>query len=340
MTEAEHPDDAPLPAAVNRLPGIGRLSLVLIPALVLALALVLPFPVHGRPWGPLFDLAHAPSFFLVFVCIAAVRDRRSGGENSFSPLPWQMKLQRLILPAVVLCGGGIVCELAQQLVARQPALGDVAANCTGLLAGLIWCARRSVTRPRARILLTAIVPILISIPGINPALELLECRRQSLEFPLLASFERDRELSAWLPHEADVQPTTDWSSHGKQSLQIRARQGTHFPGASFVWPVADWTGYSELAFEICNPQPQELTLGINISDHQHPASDFNPADRFRRSIEIPPESTLTVRITLSEIASAPATRGMNMSEISMVDLYMPGTAPGTVVLLDNLRLVR
>lgn len=323
-----------------RVPGVSRLSLLLIPALALAVALVFPFPVHGRHWGPLFDLAHAPSFFAVFVCIAEILDPRSVGRADTSTVRRSLNLPRLILLAAVLCGIGIVCELAQQLVARKPSLGDVAANCTGLLAGFFWCARRSVARPRDRVLLTAIVPVLISIPCINPALEVLECRRQSQEFPLLASFERDRELSAWLPHEADVQPTTNWSSDGQRSLQIRARQGTRFPGASFVWPVANWTGYSELAFEIRNLQPHDLTLGIHISDRQHPASGFDPTDRFRRTIEIPSESTLTVRIALPEIASAPATRGMNMSEISMVDVYLPGTAPGTVVLLDNLRVVR
>ena len=147
MTEAELTGEAPLQASLNRLPGVRRRGVLLIPALALIVALVFPFPVHGRPWGPLFDLAHAPSFFLVFVCIAAVLDRRSGGEKAVSPLPWQFKLQRLILLAAVLCGIGIVCELAQQLVARQPSLGDVAANCTGLLAGIFWCARRCVTRP-------------------------------------------------------------------------------------------------------------------------------------------------------------------------------------------------
>ena len=340
MTEAEPTGETPLQVSLNRLPGVRRRGVLLIPALAMVVALVFPFPAHGRAWGALFDLAHAPSFFLVFVCIAALRDRRSDGEKAVSPLPWQIELQRLILLAAVLCGIGIVCELAQQLVARQPSLGDVAANCTGLLAGIFWCACRCVIRPRARILLTSIVPVLISIPCINPLLELRECRRQSQEFPLLASFERDRELSAWLPHEADVQPTTDWSSDGKQSLQIRARQATRFPGATFVWPVADWTGYSELVFEIRNPQTHDLTLGINISDSLHPASGFDPTDRFRRTIEIPSVSTLTVRMALSEIAAAPATRGMNMSEISMVDLYLPGAVHGTLVLLDNLRVVR
>lgn len=186
----------------------------------------------------------------------------------------------------------------------------------------------------------AIAAILILIPGLNPALELLECRLQEREFPLLASFERRREMSAWLPHEADVQLTSDWSSHGKQSLQIRATNETRFPGASCVWPVADWTGYSALVFEVRNPQPHNVTMGISISDRLHPASGFHPADRFSRSVEISPESTQTVHIALSDISAAPKARDMILSEISMIDLYLPGTSSGTIVLLDNLRVVR
>ena len=340
MTETERPDDPSLRTALNRVPGIGRLSLLLIPALALAMALVFPFPVHGRHWGPLFDLAHAPSFFAVFVCIAAMLDPRAAGGANGSTALWPLNLPRLILLAAVLCGIGIVCELAQQLVARQPSVGDVAANCVGLLAGFFWCAGRRVIRRRDRILLAAIVPALIAIPCINPVLELQECRKQSQEFPLLVSFERDRELSVWTPHEADLQPTTDWSSDGKRSLQIRVKTSTGLPGASFVWPVADWTGYSEFAFEIRNPETRDLTMGIGLSDRLYADSGFDPTDRFRRTIEIPSQSTLTVHIALSEIASAPASRRMNLREIAMVDLYLPDSTPGTVVLLDNLRLTR
>ena len=116
MTEAEPTGETPLQVSLNRLPGVRRRGVLLIPALAMVVALVFPFPAHGRAWGALFDLAHAPSFFLVFVCMAALRDRRSGGEKAVSLLPWQIKLQRLFLLAAVLCGIGIVCELAQQLV--------------------------------------------------------------------------------------------------------------------------------------------------------------------------------------------------------------------------------
>ncbi len=340
MTESSLRDADEPATAVRSSSGSIRPGLLLIPVIALAVVLVSPFPVHGRHWAAIFDLAHAPSFFAVYLGSAAMLDPRSIGWNSASSASWPLNFSRLALLAASLWGIGLICELAQQLVARQPSLVDVAANGLGLLAGFFWCAGRKMRRLRDRFLLTAIVPTLIGIPGINAALELQECRRQHQEFPLLASFERDRESGAWMPHEADVRITTAWSSHGGKSLQITAKPGTRFPGASLIWPVADWTGFSEFAFQIHNPQAKDLMLGISISDGLHPASGFDPLDRFRRTVRIQAETTVTVRIALSDIASAPANRETHLDRISMVDLYMPGMPAGAVLLLDNLHLVR
>lgn len=320
--------------------GFCRLILLLIIVLALAGVLILPIGVHGRQWGPLFDLAHAPVFFAVFFVFVAVIDPAAAGLSNTRQRFCRLSPVRLIIAAAGLCGIGIGCELAQQLYDRQPSLDDVAANCAGLLAGFIWCASRRVMPRGRRMLFASMVPGLLVIPSISPLLELQEWRRQVQEFPILASFERARELSAWTPHAADVQRTSEWSSHGTASLQIRAmpqHQGD-FPGASFGWPAANWSEYSEFRFEVSNPQPHDVALSMNIWDGEHHFGEFDPSDRFRRTVLIRGASTMTVQISVADISSAPAKRTMNMKDVAMVDLYLPDSPSGTVILVDNLRL--
>ena len=49
---------------------VRRLLILVIGGLGLLTGLVFPFPMNGRYWNTVFDLAHAPAFFLIFLLVA------------------------------------------------------------------------------------------------------------------------------------------------------------------------------------------------------------------------------------------------------------------------------
>lgn len=331
----------PVEEAIDRASGRSIRFLILAASVIcLAVSLTFPFSTDARHWGAIFDLAHAPAFFFVFLLIAGVLDPVVIGLNGrLEPLV-SLSVKRLVLLAVSLCVVGFVGEFAQSFVARSPSLLDMVANFTGLLAALFWCASRRIRRPGPRWMLGIIVPALVVAPGISSILELRECFLQRKDFPLLASFERSQELNAWYPHSAQVSVTSEWAALGKQSMRIDGKIAKRFPGAAMAWPIQDWSEYSQLRLDIYNPQDESMTVGINIADSDHAASGHEPSDRYQKSFEVAALSTETITIELSDIATAPLTRDMQMSRISLLDIFMPEADEATTIFVDNIRLTR
>jgi VanZ family protein len=119
-----------------------RLLLVAAVAGILVIVLVFPFPQSGRQWSELFNLAHAPSFFLVFLLAAGLFDPTCIGF----PQSWHRILPlgplHLSVLVSVLLVLGVACEVMQGFVGRSPSVSDVLANGCGLVAGLCWCLSR------------------------------------------------------------------------------------------------------------------------------------------------------------------------------------------------------
>jgi len=317
-----------------------RIFILLAGFIGLASCLIFPFPMQGRHWAALFDLAHAPAFFLVFLGIAGTLDPAAIGLGGCWRPYIRLSLRTLILLSVILCLVGAAGELLQGLVSRSPSLMDVAANCIGLLAAMFWCVSRRLKQSHFRWMLSLIAPALLFAVSVPPLRELRECGVQRQEFPLLASFERAQELTAWFPHQATATFVSDWASHGTQSMRIQGKTKRRFPGATLIWPISDWTGYGQLQLDVFNPQETELVIGINIGDRNHAETGHEPSNRYQQSFNVPPSTVLTITIALHEVASAPVTRLMNMSEIAMLDLYMPDAGQPTILFVDNIRLTK
>ncbi len=321
-------------------PGYARLILVPVLAVVLVVVLLYPFPMEGRSWNAIFNLAHAPTFLMAFLFVVGILDPQVIGVRGSGDPIIAMSGRRIVLLAIALCLFGGLCEFGQTLVGRSASIRDGVANSTGVLAGMIWCVSRRTASGLKRLFLTAAAPAFILPMSIFPIRELLETQRQRTEFPLLASFERSAELLAWEPHEAEMTMAQEWASHGQSCLKLTGKRGTRFPGASFIWPVGDWRGYSNLQIDIHNPGDAVLQVRLNISDRFHATTSFEPTDRFRTVIDVPASSTQTVMIDLSEVASTPVNREMDLSQIALVDVHMTEADEVKTVMLDNIRLLK
>lgn len=317
-----------------------RILLVATFAMILATVLLFPFPQTGRHTSELFNLAHAPSFFAALLLVAGLLDPSCIGFSGTQYRILPLGVARLMILVSVLLVVGVACEVLQGFVGRSPSVSDVVSNGCGLFAGMFWCfSRRQIAR-LGRIGLSMIAAGLLLTASVSPILELYDCWLQHRDFPLLASFERSRELQTWHGQNATTEPSTEWQTDRSSSLKVRGLAGKNYSGANFHWPIADWRGFTALELDVFNPGGNQLTLKITISDNLHAATGYEATDRFATSVELPPQQVVHIRIELADVENSPATRRMDLSEINSLNLFIVRPKSEFVFMLDNVRLVR
>lgn len=300
--------------------------------------LVFPFPMTGRMWGDLFDLAHAPVFCLALIClIGFLAPPAIGLPDRFATIV-PMNVVRVGLITVVLMIAGLVGEYLQKFAGRNPSWGDVAANSAGLLAGLAWVASRQL-RGKARWFLSVTPFLIIAWVSANPILEVLDSVARMNDFPRIASFERPRELGNWGPHGSVIKRTNEWSTDGEYSLSVQLKEGA-YPGVAMLWLESTWADYSSFEFDIRNPGDQSLPIIVKLQDKQHSQTGFDYEDRFHQQVSLSGGETKHVIIDLAAVRSAPAKREMNMDQINMIDIFSVDVKGPTIFMIDHLQLKR
>jgi len=331
------PEELPRSRVITKSFGLRSLLVTGIAAILLTV-LVYPFSQSGRQWKELFNLAHAPAFFAVLTFVTGLLDPQCIGL----PKSWTRILPlgtaRLMILAALLMMLGVACEVMQGFVGRLPSVSDVLANASGLVAGVFWCLSRNRNDQSERIGFSLMAAGLLVVPGWSPVFELYDCYLQHQEFPRLASFERAAELHIWAAHEATIERSTAWATHGVTSLQVRGMAGAKYSGANFYEPVVDWHQFTKLELDLFNPGDKPLTLSITVCDKMHASSDWATADRFSRTIELPAGVHVPVSVELADVESAPATRPMDLSRIASLNLFIVRPDEDFVLLVDNVRL--
>jgi hypothetical protein len=293
----------------------------------------------GRYWNAVFDLAHAPAFFLIFLLVAGFLDPASIGFSRSSRAVLPLTPRRLLLISGLLFVGGVTCEIAQKFVARHPSVEDIIANSVGLMAGTLYCLSLRTRERWYRLTGIPLAMLILIYPSIIHVRELVECVQQRQEFPLLASFERRLELAAWTAHGANVTLDSAWASLGSQSMRIES-YSDHHPGAVMVWPVPDWSNYSSLKFDLFNPENRAVAVGVTISDEDHVEHLWEPSDRFNWSVELLPMEVKSIVIRLEDVASSPETRAMDLSRVSNLNIFMQNSPPGSKLYVDGILLLK
>lgn len=313
-----------------------RICLISLVGAGVLLGLILPFPVGGRLWSQLFDLAHAPVFCLLLIVCAGFFDPGSVGLS-----PQFVKLRHIAAGETLLLAGGCLLlgclgEFLQMFAGRSPSAADLAANCAGVLSGALWVRSCCVVKGRRRWWQAAAVCILV-LAIARPVLGVWGAVQQSADFPVLATFERHIDLDAWAEIRSSMQRTTEWSTDGHHSLRVELFPG-RFSGVNLIWPTTDWRGYDRLTWDIRNASADPLRLTLKIHDAQHVRGGYDPRDRFHFRFEVAPGTVDSLSVNLADVAVAPDTRTMEMSEIAGVELYAADLQRGHILMLDDLRL--
>ncbi len=293
--------------------------------------LLLPLPGITSIDSELLNLLHAPCFAVwAAICCAAWRNRLPRQPIAAGVAVW------LVLSIV-----GFLSEWLQGFVTRTPSWHDEAANIAGAAAGVLWMQSRVVERPAARHGLLAAAIALIVAASVKPTLAIYEYSEQSRAMPILASFERPRELQHWSVNESRVARTQDHVSDGAWSMRLDMFP-SRWPGAS-LRPSRDWSDYRELVFDAwladaqgdVAPTDQTLDLIVKVADVAH---NGQTNDRFHKTVRLTAGRKQTFRIRLSEIRAAPALRKMDLSRIRQLQFFIIRPKQRRTIWLDSIHL--
>jgi len=175
--------------------------------------------------------------------------------------------------------------------------------------------------------------LLLLVPLLSSVVYELAFRLEAThQFPLLAGFESRLSIYGY----SNVQRSNAFHSEGLYSAEIRLIPG-EYSGISFSRLIRDWRNYKQLSFDIYNPDPQPLRMTIRVNDVLHDVNGWVDSDRFNWMFELGPGLNHLV-FPLKAIQQGPATRAMDLSQVSDVIISTRQISQPRVIYLDNLRL--
>lgn len=297
---------------------------ILILAGALVLALVVPLPRSGYRFGAYVgDLFHGPVFAVLTVLLCRAL------------LMWRVENRWIAAAAawVALVAFGVATEVVQYFVGRNMSGHDLLADAAGATAGVLWELGRGQHWPAARRGLALAAALVLVLTAARPVLLLADCYWQHAEMPMLASFEHPLELSRWAPAESRLDRVQQHATDGQWSLRVDLAAGT-YPGVSMMWTPRDWTGYSELAFDVHLDDGPPLAVVVKIVDEQ---TSWDASDRFERTVRLVPGEN-GVRIALAEVAAAPADRALDLTRVFLFQIFTVHPDRPRTLHLDHVHL--
>lgn len=272
-----------------------------------------------------FDALHFPVFVIATVFVfRAIPGRNPAGTRAILALIWGF-----VLAAAV--------EMLQPAVGRQTSTEDLLRGCGGVVMGALG----SFLFSGQYAMKGAYLVVVIAITGFEfvPAWRLLLATRwQGAQFPMLADLENPSELLLWTPQGGPsaqatvVEQSKAFASRGRHGLRVKtAPRG--YAGVSYAPGGQDWSGFTELAWEIWNPA-EAFTLGIRIDDD----GDVTTAqDRFTSALRVE-RGNNAFRVALEDVKNGSQSRRMKLNAIKRIVFYTELDTASRVFFLDALRL--
>lgn len=158
--------------------------------------------------------------------------------------------------------------------------------------------------------------------------------------PVLFSFETDEAVAAWKVEEeiadrVELSVSTEKATTGKRSLKMVLKPHA-WPGMHTMKLPKDWSGYSELKFDVI--AEQDANLCIRIDDE---ASTGNES-RFNQSGLSVSKGTNTVTVQVIDVAEAIDTmkiKSMFIFTVASEFDFWTGDENSMTFYIDNIRLV-
>lgn len=270
-------------------------------------------------WGHLLLFALVTCYALFFV---------SGMQN-------QSLYKQALIVFIITLVLGVGVELWQYVFQNgEPDVNDVIRDFLGSATVFLFIKSFKKKKRLAMVFRLLILVLLVRemLPVAYAASDEIQAYR---EFPLLADFESQLELSRW-QGDAVRSLSRKHAFHSGNALRVElstARYSSlsleHFPG--------DWSAYEKLVFHIYNPDSLVLKLTCRIHDKQHEKNGYPYADRFHKEITLQPGWN-PVQIDLQEVKLAPESREMNMHSIQNFMLFSSSLPKKRILYIDDIYL--
>jgi len=305
-----------------------RAAIVIAIAALLSLLLFVSVPGQGLWHNVSLNASHGPIFAAVAVLVLLVH----GPVERFSTLAY-------VNAFFVAVGLGILIEILQTVGHRPGQPFDVMTDAAGAAAGLgLWALVEGQRRTAAQRLAASGPwwPLAIALAGITlVAWQPLHAARayaqRAAQFPTVAQFSEPRDLTFVTTDGVGVAIAdlpAPWAQRaGERALRL-GFDAQRAPAVQVIEPSPDWRGYSVIAADITNPTDDEVGLTLRIHDATH---DWSHEDRLNLPVVLAPRTRTTVRVALSEVQAAPASRPMDLGRIANVMLFgRPAAQPGQI----------
>ncbi len=231
---------------------------------------------------------------------------------------------------------GLITESLQLLVGRNFEFLDIWHDILGGFFGffIIQIFKTSITAERVR---RALLALCILLLGINSLLFAIYNKlQQTIQFPVISSFESDNELTNWHTTATNISLTSSPTKEGSFALSATFL-ASQYPTIALHNFQNNWQGYTSFSFHIYNPQSRELSLTLKIDDKQHSQSGYLYADRFNQVITLPSGWSFH-KVSLVNIINAPQNRQLDITRLSSVSFFLVEPSQTTLLFFDELRL--
>jgi len=152
---------------------------------------------------------------------------------------------------------------------------------------------------------------------------------------LLFDFESDSELGnlQWKCHTLYSLSET-YATHGKKSLKLELYP-SDFPGFRPVLTEKDWSSYRALCFDMYNPEHEDVTIRVIISDR----TDYpEGADWFTMKYALHPGMN-QITIPLQTLKTIKTNRKLELWNTCSLTIFMSHPARRYIFYIDYMRLV-
>jgi hypothetical protein len=239
---------------------------------------------------------------------------------------------------LLLTAFGAASELAQRYSHRGASLHDAVNDALGAAGGVLIAMSLEQSRWTARIACALVGLAVMGIAEFEPSATILDCFLQPRELPMLASFERAREMDRGYEASATRLRVKSHATHGQYAMQVDLHPAK-YPGVGILEPPADWSPYKTLAFDIdVAPSGRDpsspLKLIVKIEDAGH-NGEYD--DRFHLELRLTPGKH-EVRIPLADVVVAPKRRQLDLKHIALLHWFTIDLAEPRTFYLDNVRL--
>ena len=285
-------------------------------ALVAVLEL-LPLPRQTILWRTAFDSGHV----VVFAGFALALLRLA--------LLWLPRHKPYLLAALGIAVCAIGTEGLQFFTARDADADDLLRDMVGGLAVLGFCYSFAGQKPAwGRWLLRIAVGAAVAASLLPLGRCYYATRVRAAAFPRVIAFESASERVLF-----DIRSASVSFAAGRAEIRFRAT-GFDYPRFG-TEVVPDWRGYEYLHLTVRNQAPMPVTLHLRVHDATH--DDIHPSDRFHTEFELVPGAN-QLDVALADIASAPATRTLDLARVNDLRLFVAAPAHDVTIVIDEVRL--